>query len=66
MDFGFGAMSPAVQTLLGTLFTWGMTALGAAVVFLHRDPGQKALDVMLGFAAGATAALAAYGIKRIV
>lgn len=52
MDFGFGAMSPAVQTLLGTLFTWGMTALGAAVVFLHRDPGQKALDVMLGFAAG--------------
>ena len=52
MDFGFGAMSPAVQTLLGTLFTWGMTALGAAVVFLRRNPGQKTLDVMLGFAAG--------------
>ena len=29
-----------------------MTALGAAVVFLRRDPGRRTLDLMLGFAAG--------------
>jgi ZIP family zinc transporter len=52
MDFGFSSLSPIAQTLLGTFFTWGMTALGAAVVFLRRDPGQRTLDVMLGFAAG--------------
>lgn len=48
----FQAMSPVTQALMGTLFTWGMTALGAAVVFLRRNPSQKFLDVMLGFAAG--------------
>lgn len=44
--------SPLVQTLIGTGFTWGMTALGAAVVFLGRGLNRKFLDVMLGFAAG--------------
>ncbi len=37
---------------MGTLFTWALTALGAAAVFLHRDLNQKMMDVMLGFAAG--------------
>jgi len=42
-----------VQTLLGTLLTWGLTALGSGLVFLlpigsHR----KLLDASLGFAAG--------------
>lgn len=48
----FAQLHPIVQALLGTLFTWGMTALGAAFVFLRRNPSQKMLDVMLGFAAG--------------
>jgi len=44
---------PIVQTLLGTALTWGLTALGAGLVFLlpvgnHR----KLLDASLGFAAG--------------
>ncbi|MDZ7703054.1 MAG: ZIP family metal transporter [Trueperaceae bacterium] len=43
---------PVVQALLAGLFTWGLTALGAAVVFLRRTPSQKLLDAMLGFAAG--------------
>lgn len=43
---------PVIQALLGTLFTWGMTALGAATVFLGRNPGRRVLDSMLGFAAG--------------
>ncbi|QTX33179.1 ZIP family metal transporter [Aminithiophilus ramosus] len=51
MDF-IAQLHPTLQALLGTLFTWAMTALGAATVFLRRDPSQKLLDVMLGFAAG--------------
>ncbi|MCK5214354.1 MAG: ZIP family metal transporter [Candidatus Omnitrophica bacterium] len=43
---------PVVQALLAGLFTWGMTALGAAVVFLQKEVGRKLLDTMLGFAAG--------------
>jgi ZIP family zinc transporter len=45
-------LNPAVQALLATLFTWGMTALGAAMVFIGRDISRKMLDGMLGFAAG--------------
>lgn len=44
--------SPLVQALFGTFFTWGMTALGAAGVFLSREISRKVLDGMLGFAAG--------------
>lgn len=40
------------QVLLATLFTWGVTALGAAVVFTRRDVSRRLLDSMLGFAAG--------------
>jgi len=44
--------NPVVQSLLGTLFTWGLTALGAAGIFLSREVNRKLLDGMLGFAAG--------------
>ena len=40
------------QALFATLFTWGVTAAGAALVFIKRDVNQKLLDSMLGFAAG--------------
>lgn len=43
---------PVLQALLATMFTWLMTALGAAAVFLGRDLSRKTLDIMLGFAAG--------------
>jgi len=43
---------PVVQALLATTFTWGMTALGAALVFGTRKVNRKLLDAMLGFAAG--------------
>ena len=45
-------LSPVVQALLGTLFTWGVTALGAAMVFFFKSINRKVLDSMLGFAAG--------------
>lgn len=44
--------SPIVQALIGTGFTWGMTAAGAATIFLGRALSRKVLDWMLGFAAG--------------
>ena len=48
----FEKFSPVVQALFGTLYTWGMTALGAAGVFLQKEINQKLLDGMLGFASG--------------
>ena len=48
----FADLHPVIQALLGTLFTWAMTALGASLVFVRKEPSQKMLDVMLGFAAG--------------
>jgi len=46
------SLHPVLQAALATAFTWGMTTLGAAVVFLRKDLGQRLLDGMLGFAAG--------------
>lgn len=45
-------LHPIVQALLATGFTWGLTALGAAVVFVTRKFDRRLLDTMLGFAAG--------------
>jgi len=44
--------NPILQALLATLFTWGVTALGAAMVFFFKEINKKVLDAMLGFAAG--------------
>lgn len=43
---------PVTQALLATLFTWGVTAAGAALVFFDRGVKRKLLDALLGFAAG--------------
>lgn len=48
----FAGLNPVIQALVGTLFTWGMTATGAAAVFLSREVNRKLLDTLLGFAAG--------------
>src|SRR5699024_1889621 len=48
----FLALSPVLQALIAGLFTWGVTALGAALVFFSRDLNYKLLDAMMGFAAG--------------
>jgi ZIP family zinc transporter len=49
---GFATLSPIIQALLATLFTWGMTAAGAATVFLTKNVSRSLLNAMLGFAAG--------------
>lgn len=45
-------LSPIVQALIATSFTWGVTALGAATVFLTRAVHARLLDTLLGFAGG--------------
>ncbi len=46
------SFSPVLQALFATLFTWAVTALGAAFVFVNKTISRKMLDAMLGFAAG--------------
>jgi ZIP family zinc transporter len=48
----FTGLSPVLQALIATLFTWFVTALGAALVFFFKAINRKVLDGMLGFAAG--------------
>ena len=48
----FLSLPHTVQALIATIFTWGVTALGAALVFFFRSMNKNALDAMLGFAAG--------------
>ncbi len=48
----FQQLSPVAQTLLATLFTWGVTAAGASLVFFVPVVRRRLLDAMLGFAAG--------------
>ncbi len=43
---------PIQQALIATLFTWGVTALGASLVFFFKSINKKVLNGMLGFAAG--------------
>jgi ZIP family zinc transporter len=45
-------MPPVLQALLATTFTWGVTALGAALVFGTKKVERRLLDAMLAFAAG--------------
>ena len=44
--------NPAIQALYAGLFTWGLTALGAALVFLFNSSNRKILDTALGFTGG--------------
>ncbi|MGO3731819.1 MAG: ZIP family metal transporter [Vagococcus sp.] len=45
-------LAPWQQALVGTLFTYGMTALGAALVFMFKTIKKDILNLMLGFASG--------------
>ena len=52
MQEWFLSLSAPMQALLATTFTWGLTALGAALVFFTRTVNQRLLDAMLGFSGG--------------
>ncbi len=48
----FGGINPILAALIGTCFTWAMTAAGSAGVFIGKELSRRTLDSMLGFAAG--------------
>lgn len=48
----FTSLNPIIQALFATLFTWFITALGAALVFIFKSINRSVLNGMLGFAAG--------------
>ena len=45
-------LNPIIQAFLATLFTWSITAFGAAFVFMFKKINKTVLDSMLGLSAG--------------
>lgn len=65
MDFipvWFYDLNPILQAFSGGLFTWGVTALGAAFVFFTKTVNYKLLDGMMGFAAGVMIAASVWSL----
>jgi len=58
----FFEQGPIIQALIGGLFTWTVTALGAAFVFFTRKVNYLLLDVMMGFAAGVMIAASVWSL----
>lgn len=48
----FESIDPILAAFYATLFTWALTALGAALVFLFKGMNRALLDGMLGFTGG--------------
>ena len=56
--------NPILMALFATLFTWLVTALGAAMVFFFRTINQRILNAMLGFAAGVMIAASFWSLLK--
>lgn len=48
----FEQLDPVFAAFLATCFTWGLTALGASLVFVFRGMNRAFFDGMLGFTGG--------------
>jgi len=48
----FESINPILAAFYATLFTWGLTALGAALVFMFKGMNRALFDGMLGFTGG--------------
>ena len=48
----FESLNPIMAAFIATLFTWGLTALGASLVFFVKTMNRTFLDAMLGFTGG--------------
>jgi len=48
----FESIDPILAAFYATLFTWGLTAAGAALVFLFKSTNRAVMDGMLGFTGG--------------
>ena len=56
--------NPILLALFATLFTWGLTALGASLVFFFKTINKKVLNAMLGFAAGVMIAASFWSLLK--
>ena len=54
--------SPIMQALFAGLFTWVLTALGAALVFFFKSTNRKFLDTALGFTGGVMIAASVWSL----
>lgn len=52
MEALFSGCGYVAQAFIATLFTWSITALGAAVVIFFKKINKMLMNAMLGFAAG--------------
>ena len=48
----FAKAHPILSAFYASLFTWGLTALGASLVFFFKKANRAVLDGMLGFTGG--------------
>lgn len=48
----FESIDPILAAFYATLFTWSLTALGAAFVFFFKTMNRAVFDGMLGFTGG--------------
>ena len=48
----FESIDPILAAFYATLFTWGLTAAGASLVFFFKTLNRAVLDGMLGFTGG--------------
>ncbi len=48
----FESINPVLAAFYASLFTWGLTALGASLVFFFKGMNRGFLDGMLGFTGG--------------
>lgn len=48
----FENLDPVLAAFLATLFTWGLTAIGASLVFFFKNMNRAIFDGMLGFTGG--------------
>lgn len=44
--------NPIIQAMCATIFTWGVTCLGASLVLFFKKINKSIMDAMLGFAGG--------------
>ena len=48
----FAKLNPILSAFYASVFTWGLTALGASLVFFFKKANRAVLDGMLGFTGG--------------
>ncbi|MBP7497325.1 MAG: ZIP family metal transporter [Bacteroidales bacterium] len=57
-------INPVLLALIATTFTWGLTALGSAMVFFFKTIDKRVLNSMLGFAAGVMIAASFWSLLK--